>query len=292
MEGAAAYLCDARGMPSPSPLPRSTEHVLVRRAGDTDGVVEVVLQRPEKLNAMTLPMLDDLVRTAHTLRRDGTVRAVLLSGAGDAFCAGLDLRAALREPAAIAGRFLPRPWWGTNVFQEACWAWRRLPVPVVAVVHGHCLGAGIQLALGADFRTTTADASWSVREVRWGLVPDMAGVRALVELVGADVAKELTMSARTLTGAQAHELGLVTRVADDPRAAALELVAGMVQHDREAVGRAKALFTRTWTSSPRRTFAAERRAQLRLLTRMDRGALPGRATDRSATPQARTGGRA
>lgn len=260
-------------------MPHTSEHVRVDHG--SDGVVEVLLERPDKLNAMTLVMLDDLVRTAHALRRDAAVRAVILRGSGDAFCAGLDLRAALREPAGIAGRFLPRPWRGTNVFQEACWAWRRLPVPVVAAVHGHCLGAGIQLALGADFRTTSPDATWSVREVRWGLVPDMSGVRALVELVGVDVAKDLTMTARTLTGVQAAELGLATRVSDDPEGAARELIAQIVRHDRAAVGRAKHLFTRSWTASARRTFALERRAQVGLLARMNRDSLPGRATSGS-----------
>lgn len=235
-----------------------------------DGVAQVVLDRPDKLNALTLAMLDALVAAARELGRDEGVRAVILTGSGDAFCAGLDLGQALRDPAGITSRFVPRPWLGTNVFQEACWAWRRLPVPVVAAVHGHCLGAGIQLALGADLRTTTPQATWSVREARWGLVPDMTGIRALAELVGVDVAKELTFSARSITGAQACELGLSTRASEDPVAAARELLAPMLEHDREALARAKRLFTSSWTSSPRRTFARERRAQLGLLARMDR----------------------
>lgn len=165
------FFCDARNMSASAPtFPATSEHVRVTRG--SDGLVEITLNRPDKLNALTLPMLDDLVRTAHALRRDPDVRAVLLSGAGEAFSAGLDLRSALRAPASIGKRFVPRPWWSTNVFQEACWAWRRLPVPVVAAIHGHCLGAGLQLALGADLRVTAADAQWSVREVRWGLVPD------------------------------------------------------------------------------------------------------------------------
>ncbi|HSP60774.1 MAG TPA: crotonase/enoyl-CoA hydratase family protein [Ornithinimicrobium sp.] len=240
-----------------------------------DGVASVRLSRPEKLNALTLPMLDGLVATAARLRADRSVRAVLLSGEGDAFCAGLDLGGALRDPVGIAGRFLPRPWRGTNTFQEACWAWRRLPVPVVAVVHGHCLGAGLQLALGADLRVSTPDAVWSVREVRWGLVPDMGGVRSLVELVGLDVAKELTLTARSVGGTEAADLGLVTRVADDPHAAATGLVAQMVGHDRRALGRAKHLLDGAVGARARTVFARERRAQLGLLARMDRSGVPG-----------------
>ena len=275
------------GMPSAHPsLPRTGEHV--RLSWRSPGVVQVQLHRPDKLNALTLEMLDDLVTTAHGLRREQSVRAVVLSGAGDAFCAGLDLRSALRDRTGIARRFLPRPWRGTNTFQEACWAWRRLPVPVVAAVHGHCLGAGIQLALGADLRTTAPDATWSVREARWGLVPDMSGVRSLTELVGIDVAKELTLTARLVPGAEAAELGLATRVADDPLAAADELVAAMVEHDRRALARAKQLFTRSWTSSARRTFARERRAQLELLARMNGSDLPGGTPRPEAAPEAAT----
>lgn len=250
-----------------------------------DGVAAVRLARPDKLNALTLPMLDGLVATAHRLRRDPSVRAVVLSGEGEAFCAGLDLGGALRDPVGIAGRLLPRPWRGTNIFQEACWAWRRLPVPVVAVVHGHCLGAGLQLALGADLRVSTPDARWSVREARWGLVPDMSGVRSLTELVGLDVAKELTLTARSVTGAEAGDLGLVTRVAEDPHAAAAELVGQMVAHDRRALARAKRLLDGAVGTRARTVFARERRAQLGLLARMDRSAVPGSTAGRG-TPAA------
>ncbi|WP_298888511.1 crotonase/enoyl-CoA hydratase family protein [uncultured Serinicoccus sp.] len=260
------------------PPPPPHQHVRVSRR--PDGVAHVVLDRPDKLNALTLPMLDELVRTARGLRRDDTVRAVVLTGEGDAFCAGLDLRAALGDPVGIGTRFVPRPWRGTNVFQEACWAWRRLPVPVVAAVHGHCLGAGIQLALGADLRTTTPDASWSVREVRWGLVPDMTGTRSLAELVGLDVAQELTLTGRLVPGSQARELGLATRVGADPVALAHELIAPMLEHDPRALAAAKGLLRHTWTSGPRATFARERRAQVALLRRLAvrsaRGDVPGR----------------
>src|SRR5699024_1605018 len=113
------------------------------------------------------------------LRKDRTLRAVVLVGEGDAFCSGLDFASVLESPVRMAGAFLPRPWNGTNAFQEACWAWRRLPVPVIAAVHGHCYGGGLQIALAADFRISTAEAKWSVMESRWGLVPDMTGAQTL-----------------------------------------------------------------------------------------------------------------
>ena len=175
-----------------------------------DGIGHVRLSRPDKLNALTLDMLDDLAAAAHGLRSDRRLRAVVVSGEGDSFCAGLDFGSAMKKPSAIATRFVPRPWRGTNVFQEAPWALRRLPVPVIAAVSGHCLGGGLQIALAADFRITHPEATWSVLEGRWGIIPDMSGVQALSELVGIDVAKKLTMTADKISGTRAQELGLST----------------------------------------------------------------------------------
>ncbi|HKX67409.1 MAG TPA: crotonase/enoyl-CoA hydratase family protein [Intrasporangium sp.] len=231
------------------------------------GVARVRLDRPDKLNALTLDMLDDLVATARRIRADRSLRAVILSGEGDSFCAGLDFATVLKNPRAIASAFVARPWRGTNTFQEACWAWRRLPVPVVAVVHGHCFGGGVQIALGADFRFTTPDAKWSVLESKWGLIPDMSGIHSLTEVVGLDVAKRLTMTGGVISGEQAAALGLATGVADEPLAAAEELVSEIMTRSPDAVAAAKRLFERTWSAGPRRTFARERAEQLRLLLR-------------------------
>jgi enoyl-CoA hydratase/carnithine racemase len=230
-----------------------------------DGIAHVRLTRPDKLNALTLQTLDELVATARELRRDRTLRAVVLSGEGDSFCAGLDFASAMRSPAAIVRAFVPAPWRGTNTFQEACWAWRRLPVPVIAAVEGHCYGGGLQLALAADFRVATPDSEWSVLEARWGLIPDMTGVRTLAELVGIDTAKRLTMTARMLSGKEAAELGLVTELAADPVAAATELAREIGLRSPDSVAAAKRLFNGTWTASPRATFARERLEQLVLL---------------------------
>jgi enoyl-CoA hydratase/carnithine racemase len=230
-----------------------------------DGVAQVRLDRPEKLNALTLQILDDLVSTAHELRRDKSLRAVVLAGEGDAFCAGLDFGSVLRQPAKIAASFVPRPWRGTNTFQEACWAWRRLPVPVIAAVHGHCLGGGLQLALAADFRFATPDSRWSVLEGKWGIIPDMTGVRSMAELVGIDVAKKLTMTAEVISGQEARDLGLVTGLDADPLAAADALIRQLSDRSPDQLAAAKRLFNGTWTASPRRTFARERVEQAWLL---------------------------
>ncbi len=230
-----------------------------------DGVAHVRLARPEKLNALTLQILDDLAATARTLRRDRTLRAVVLSGEGDAFCAGLDFAHVLKQPARVVTSFVPRPWRGTNTFQEACWAWRRLPVPVIAAVHGHCLGGGLQIALAADFRVATPDSQWSVLEGKWGIIPDMSGVRSLKELVGIDVAKKLTMTAEVVSGKEARDLGLVTSLDSDPVAAALEMAEQLKGRSPDQLAAAKRLFDDTWTAGPRYTFVRERVEQAWLL---------------------------
>jgi enoyl-CoA hydratase/carnithine racemase len=229
------------------------------------GVAQVRLNRPDKLNALTLDTLEGLVRTARSLAGDRHLRGVVLGGEGESFCAGLDFATVLADPPRVARAFVPRPWRGTNLFQEACWAWRRLPVPVVAAVHGHCYGGGVQIALGADLRMTTADAQWSVMEARWGLVPDMSGIQALAQQVPMDVAKRLTMTGEVVSGARAVELGLASEVHEEPFVAATRFLEEVATRSPEAVAATKRLFDRTWSSGPRRTFARERLEQARLL---------------------------
>ena len=161
--------------------------------------------------------------------------------------------------------FVPRPWRGTNTFQEACWAWRRLPVPVIAAVHGHCLGGGLQLALAADFRFATPESQWSVLEGKWGIIPDMTGVRTLAQLVGIDTAKRLTMTAEIVSGKDALDLGLVTGLDADPVAAALDLAEQLKGRSPDQLAAAKRVFDDTWSAGARRTFARERVEQAWLL---------------------------
>jgi len=231
-----------------------------------DGVADVRLNRPDKLNSLTLPLLKELVSVGRTLRADRGLRAVIISGEGDSFCAGLDFGSVVKDPIGIVRAFTPIPWRGTNTFQEACWVWRRVPVPVIAVVHGHCFGGGIQLAMAADFRFSTPDAQWSVLEAKWGLIPDMTGIKSLAEQVGMDTAKRLTMTVAVLSGEEAASLGLVTAVSADPRAEANKLIDQLKTRSPDSVAAAKRLFNRTWSASPRRTFARERAEQLVLLT--------------------------
>ena len=237
-----------------------------RIALDIDaGVARVQLNRPDKYNGLDLPMLRALVDTAAVIARDADIRVVILSGAGNAFCAGLDFASVGRSPAAFARAGLKLPGQSTNLVQRACWVWRELPVPVIAVLHGHCFGGGMQLALAADFRFATPDCELSIMEGRWGLIPDMTGSVTLRELVPMDVAKRLTMTAEVFDGTQAADYGLVTEVADDPMKQAEALAADLLTRSPDAVALTKRLLHSTWHRSPRRAFWTETWLQLRLL---------------------------
>lgn len=229
-----------------------------------DGIADVRLDRPDKINALSLATVRELAVTARRLRRHEGLRAVVISGNGRGFCAGMDLGAAARDPKGTLLAFLPT-WRGTNAFQEAMWAWRRLPVPVIAAVHGPVFGAGLQLALGSDLRVTAPDARWCIAETSRGLVPDMTGIRALSQLVGIETAKHLTFTAEEFSGEQAVAFGLAGTVSDTPRDDALALARRIAERRPEAVAAAKRLFDSRWSSGDRSTFAAERWAQARLL---------------------------
>jgi enoyl-CoA hydratase/carnithine racemase len=235
-------------------------------------IAHVRLNRPEKLNSLTLGVLDELIAIAGTIRADRSVRAVVIAGEGRSFCAGLDFASAMKKPQALAASFVPRPWRGTNQFQEACWAFRRLPVPVIAAVHGHCFGGGLQLAMAADWRFTTADAQWSILESKWGLIPDMSGLQSLSQQLRADVLKRLTMTGEIVDGGKAVEFGLASEVVDGESStqdavvdAAVELAAQIATRSPDATAYGKKLVDETWTRGARATFALERIRQFRLL---------------------------
>ncbi|MFD5869384.1 crotonase/enoyl-CoA hydratase family protein [Corynebacterium sp. NPDC060344] len=232
-------------------------------------IAVVALNRPTKLNGLTMAMLRGLDDAAKTLRRDRDLRGVILAGEGDSFCAGLDFGSVLKKPGDIVKAFAPNPLArdGANLFQRVCWEWRRLPAPVIAVVHGHCYGGGVQLALGADFRVTTADARWSVLEAKWGLIPDMSGARTLADHVGAEQARWLTMTGRELSGGDAVGVGLATETAgslDDAHVRARDILTELIGRSPDQLAATKSLFNDAWRS-PRATFRAERWQQAKLL---------------------------
>ncbi len=225
----------------------------------------VTLDRGDKHNGMDMAMLEAVRAAAARLRKDKRVRAVLLRGAGPSFCAGLDFKSVFGSAKAAVTGFAAL--WSPlrNRFQDWSMAWRDVPAPVIACIHGNCFGAGIQLALGADVRIATADAKLSVMESKWGLVPDMGGAALLRELLPIDLAKELAMSGRIVSGAEAHELGLVTHVAENPVDAAHRLAAEFETRSPDAVAAAKFLMQEAFGTGESGALAAERRWQRRLL---------------------------
>ncbi len=235
------------------------------RVGVEDHVATVTLSRPDKHNALDLAMFDGIVAAAEEVHATPGVRVVVLHGDGPSFCSGLDLASVMSEPGALDGGNTALTGPVPNRFQRVAYDWVTLPVPVIAAIHGNCLGGGLQIALGADIRIATPDARLSVMEGKWGLVPDMSITRTLPRLVGIDVAKELTFTARVLDGEEALRLGVVTRLADDPLAAAQELASEIAGRSPDAVRAAKRLFEESWTGRAEDTLRLEAELQRRLI---------------------------
>ena len=230
-----------------------------------DHVAHVRLNRPEKHNGLTLDMIDDLAKTADRIGRDRSIRAVILSGEGPSFCSGLDFASAGKERSRILKNMVPKRASAANNFQAAGWAWRGVPVPVIAVIDGHCFGGGLQIALGADFRYSTPAANYSIMEAKWGLIPDMSLSASIAQLTSIDVAKRLTMTGEVFSARQALDWGLISEVHDDPYSAAETFVDLVKQRSPDAVASSKILFENTWYSGSRLGFPVEQALQLRLL---------------------------
>lgn len=233
-----------------------------------DQIATVTLNRPDKKNALNLEMFEALTQAGETLAKDKDLRAVILTGAGDSFCAGLDLGLMQSFAARLdeLRQELAAPLkGGANWFQRPCRVWQELEVPVIAAIKGHCLGAGMQLALAADFRFAAPTASFSIMEAKWGLIPDMGISTNLPALMRADQAKDLMMTARLLTAAEAAEYGLITRRCDEPKTAAREFALEISQKSPDAIGGIKRLVEQSWNRDPQATLKLEAEIQSRII---------------------------
>lgn len=231
-----------------------------------DGVADVRLTRGDKMNALDPAMIKALAGAIDQLGATAGLRAVVLSGEGRAFCAGLDMMAM----AGLAGSdfdIMARTHGPANIFQQVCWGWRALAVPVIAAVHGVAFGGGLQLMSGADIRIARPDARLSVMEMKWGIVPDMAGFALWRGTVRDDVLRELTYTAREFSGEEAVGLGFVTRTADDPLAEALALARGIAGRNPEAIRAAKRLANLSGEADTAAILLAESREQGALIGR-------------------------
>ena len=237
-----------------------------------DGIADVRLTRPEQLNALDEAMFHALVETGKSLQSNKNLRAVVLSGEGRAFCAGLDMASfqAMIDGDATAGNSsslvdTPRDASGANLVQQAVLVWRDIPVPVLAAIHGVAFGGGLQLALAADLRFVAADTRLSVMEMQWGLIPDMAGMLLLRPLLRDDHFRDLVYSGRIVSGTEAVQLGLASRVAADPHAEAIACAREISAKNPDAVRAAKRLLNLPAATAPAEVLRAEASEQQALL---------------------------
>lgn len=249
-------------------------------------IAYVTLNRPDKHNGLDQRMFADLVQTAKVIRKNRSIRCVIMHGKGPSFCAGLDFVALSKTPSMIPGFFAKLPWNKDNMFQRVAHIWRDLPIPVIAVVHGNCLGGGLQIILACDYRIATPTARLSILEMRWGLIPDMSGMVTLSRLTRVDIAQELTMTGRTFSGSEGAEYGLVSKISENPLADAEALANVICEKSPDAIAAAKYLFRKTWKKDTRGALFWERLTQLRLLGRRNQRIAMAAGLSRENRPEA------
>ena len=250
-----------------------------------EGVAEVMLNRPDKLNALDPAMFEAIIAAGETLSRTAGLRAVVLTGAGKGFCAGLDKASFAGMAGGSAGQkfhnIVARTHGIANVWQQAVYVWRMLPVPVIAAIQGVAFGAGFQIALGADARYVAPDARLAILEIKWGLIPDMTGIALMRELARSDVVRELAMTGRVFSGAEALTYGFATGVHADPLAAARSMAKEIAARNPEAIRAIKRLLNAASDNDVAAILVAESKEQAALIGSPNqieavRGAMEGR----------------
>lgn len=231
-----------------------------------DHVALVRFNRPEKHNALDRDAFEAIVAAGETIRGNNSVRAVVLAGAGESFCSGIDM--SVFEGGGLTGarEELLRPRGETgNLYQSAAIVWHALPVPVIAAVHGVAYGAGLQIAMGADIRIAAPSARLSIMEIRWGIIPDMGITVTARHTVPADRIKLLAYTGKIVDASEALKMNLVTTLADDPLAAARQLATAIAKRSPEAVRAIKSLLNTSLDESPAEALRREAELQLCLL---------------------------
>ncbi|MHB8091788.1 MAG: crotonase/enoyl-CoA hydratase family protein [Syntrophales bacterium] len=224
-------------------------------------IADVRFNRPDKYNALNFDMIEAIANALKRLEVESAVRAVVVSGEGKGFCAGLDLEnfAALQSQAGnklpgLVERYENRI---TNIFQYIAYGWKQLPMPVIAAIHGVALGGGCQIALGADIRFCTPDAKFSIMEMKWGLIPDMSVSQTIRDLLPIDVAKELIFTGKIIKGEEAARLRLVTHVCEKPYEEAMLLAKEIASKSPDAIRSAKKLLNEVWHGNSARGLLME-----------------------------------
>lgn len=200
----------------------------------SDNILTVTLSRPDKKNAMSLHMMQELISVAKLLKKDRSTRAVIINGEGDTFCAGIDLGDLNNPKNALFGLYeLLKP--TQSIFQKVCLIWREVPMPVIITTHGYCIGAGMQLALACDFRISAPDCQFAIMEAKWGLVPDMGLTQSALHVLPVDTLKELTMTARLISTKEAQDLHLISHIDEDPYQRGQALATELASRSPDAV---------------------------------------------------------
>lgn len=224
----------------------------------------VEISRAEKHNAIDMTTFIEIDDVIKVITKDRSIRAVIISGKGEDYCSGIDVKSVFNSPKQairLLFKWLP---WRSNMAQRVSTGWRKVPVPVIFAMHGRCWGAGMQIAFGGDFRIATPDASISIMEARWGLIPDMGGTLALREVLPLDVAKELAMTAKVISGEEALSLGLLTKIAENPVEKAIEFAEELSQYSPDSIAACKKLYNRSWWGSAGMALARESIYQIKV----------------------------
>jgi len=228
-------------------------------------IATVTLNRAEKRNALDIPMFVAIAETIRQLKRDRSIRVIIVKANGEDFCSGLDIKSVLRNKMnalKLLWKWFPG---NSNLAQIVSTGWKQIPAPVIMVIQGRCWGGGLQIALGGDFRIASPGASFSIMEARWGLIPDMGGTVSLRELIKLDDALKLAMTADEIDCQRAKSIGLISQISEDPYRAALIFADEICAKSPDSVAAVKKLYHKAWHSSDRTLLCKESFFQWRLL---------------------------
>lgn len=251
---------------------------------EDDGLATITLHRPQKLNAFDMDMFQELDRVMRYVKKQKTIRVVIVAAEGSDFSTGLDIKGVMTRPNNVLK--LLWKWWPSqaNLAQRMNCGWRQLPVPVIFAIQGRCWGAGLQMALGGDFRIVSPEASLAIMESRWGLIPDMGGSLALRELVSYDRALGWSIRSRRISADEAYSAGLVTSIANDPLASAEELARDLMTKSPDAIAAIKNLYQYAWHHNDSSLLRREWLLQLRMLLSKNRKIAVRRALGEEQLP--------
>jgi len=246
-----------------------------------DNIAFVTLNRPDKRNALDMSMFRSIDKVSRQLKKNREIRAVIVQANGEDFCSGLDINSVLSQKSSaisLLAKWFPGQ---ANLAQRVSYNWRKIPVPVIMAIHGRCWGGGLQIALGADFRFASDDATFSIMEGKWGLIPDMGGNLALREIVSKDIALKLTMTAEVISAQKALEYGLITQVSENPMEQAMQLVGQIAERSPDAVAAVKKLYQQNWFKAEWKMLAKESYYQVKILM----GKNQNRAVNKQLKPE-------